>query len=58
MRWVAAGGLAYSLLLACRVGSVNFGLMPRMAPIGQARDPDPLRVPFEQPVRPGDARRP
>jgi hypothetical protein len=35
-------------IAACGVGPVRVGLMPRMAPIGQSRDPDPTRNPTEQ----------
>lgn len=32
----------------CMVGPAKLGFMPRMAPVGASRDPDPTRVPGEQ----------
>lgn len=45
----AAAGAAAG---ACRVGPVKLGMMPRMAPIGQSRDPDPTRMPVEPAIQP------
>lgn len=45
---VRRSGFLLVFAAGCMVGPARLGFMPRMAPIGESRDPDPTRVPGEQ----------